>query len=171
MLTLAKDIEMNELPVPSAEKVDVGIRDSDEFLTFEVSGYVGGANAETSTLYPIFYVANTQCFLLEAKLRHSANGGSGATIDVEKLASGIAKGAGGSMLKTKFDITANANTTTSSVLSTSGTITLAGVQLSPGDAIALRATGTLTGARDVCVTCLFGVLARDLPLSKNVGVT
>lgn len=143
------------------------IRRFNDFLTFEVSAFVPGANAETSTLYPIFFVANTQCFLLEAKCVFSAAGGASAKVDVEKMTSGVARGSGGSMLKTKFDLTAAANTVISTLASTS----IAYAQLAPTDYIALKTSGTLTNARDVCVTLLFGIRCSNIPMSANVLTT
>lgn len=139
------------------------IRQFTDFATFEKSVIVPGADAADATLYPIFYVATVQCFLLEAKLRHDVNSTSGV-VDVEKIVDGVAKGSGGSMLVSKFDISTGARTT----IRKTTTITLAGFQLAPGDAVALRATGTLTNAKDVCVTLLFGILNKNIPTSANV---
>ena len=140
---------------------------SDSFITFQVSAYVASTAAATGANYPIFFVANQRCFLLEAKLRHDVDGGSGATIDVEKIINGVAKGSGVSMLKTPFAVSAGARTT----ISSAPTTTPANLMLNPGDAVALEASGTLTGLTDVVVTCIFGVLPRDLAISTNVGVT
>lgn len=159
-----KGIEFNVKDRAESLPVSELLRNSKDFYTFEVSAKVPGADAIDATLYPIFYVATVQCFLLEAKLRHDVDGGAAATVDVEKIVNGVAKGAGGSMLVSKFAISTGARTT----LSKTATVTLAGYQLAPGDAVALRAAGTLTGARDVAVTVLFGILAKHLPTGANV---
>ena len=140
------------------------LRNFNDFLTFEVSVTIPYTDAADANFYPIFYVANTQCFLLEAKMKHGAAGGASAAVTVEKLISGTAKGAGGSMLISAFDLTAVANT----VQSKTGTITLAGIQLAPGDSMALRSSGTLTNAQNVCVTVLLGVMNKDLPTGPNL---
>ena len=138
-------------------------RDLNDFLTFEVSAYVPSTDAATAALYPVFYVATVPCFLIEAKLRHDVSGTS-TVVDIERLVNGIAKGSGGSMLVSKFDLSTGARTTITKLASKS----LAGFQLNPGDAVALRATGTLTNTTNVCVTVLFGVNLKDIPTGPNV---
>ena len=155
------NIPVNSLPT------EVKLRQINDFTTFEVSAFVPGADAATATLYPVFYVATVPCFLLEAKLRHDVDGGAGATIDVKKLTANVAKGSGTSMINTKFVVSGGARTT----ISTFQTIALAGYQLNPGDAVELKATGTLTGLSDVCVTVLFGVNLKDIPVSKAATTT
>src|SRR3990167_8111853 len=86
------------------------IRNSDEFYTFEVACTVPYTDAADANYYPIFYVAETQCFLLEAKMRHAVAGGASAEVNVIKVPSGTAKSAGQSMLISAFDLTAAANT-------------------------------------------------------------
>mgnify|MGYP001566350975 CR=1 FL=1 len=139
------------------------IRTFEDFVTFEVSAWVPGADAVTASLYPIFYVATVRCFLLEAKLRHDVNSSSG-TVDVEKIVNGTAKGSGVSMIESTFSTASGARTT----IRKKPTGTLANAQLSPGDAVALKAGGTLTSLSDVAVTCLFGISMRDLPTSFGV---
>ncbi len=145
---------------------DFRFRDVDDFITFEVSAYVPSTNAATATNYPIFYLATAPCFLIEARIRHEVNGGSGATVDVEKLGNTIAKGSGGSMLQSKFSIASGSGT----VQSTGRTTVLAGSQLVPGDVMALKATGTLTNASDVIVTILLGINAKNIPIGKNTTI-
>lgn len=141
------------------------IRNSDEIYVFEKQVTIPYTDAADSNYYPIFYVAEVQCFLMEAKMRHGATGGASAAVNVIKIPSGTAKSAGQSMLASAFDLTATANTVQSRTISTSSV----GVsQLSPGDAMGLRPGGTLTGAQEVCVTVLLGVMARDLPTGSNV---
>ena len=142
---------------------EVKLRQIKDFTTFEVSVYVPSSDATNAALYPVFYVATVPCFLIEAKLRHDVNGTS-TIVDVEKLTAGIAKGSGGSMLVSKFDLSTGARTTISKLV----TIATSGYQLNSGDAVALRATGTLTNTSAVCVTLLFGLNLRDIPTGSNL---
>ena len=140
------------------------LRGFNEFLTYEVDVTVPYTDAADLNYYPTFHVALIQSFLIEAKMKHAVAGGASAAVTVVKVPSGSAKAAGQSMLLSYFDLTAVANTVQSRI----ATITLAGIQLAPGDSLALKPSGTLTGAQDVCVTVLLGVLARDLPTGSNV---
>ena len=142
-----------------------GLREASDFDTFEVSTVVPYTDAADANYYTIFYVPHVRCFLLEARMRHAANGGSGAAVRIEKLPSGTARGAGQSMTNSAFDITAGANITQRKT----ATITLAGFQLNPGDAMALRASGTLTNAQHVGVTVLMGINRKDTPISQNAS--
>ena len=143
----------------------VRIRNVNDYITFEKSAWVPSTDAATAGLYPIFYIANLPCFLIEARERHGAAGGSSATVTVEKLPNGTAKGSTtGSMLNAAFDLTLVANT----IQRQNVTIVLAGGQLAPGDAVALRSSGTLTGAQDVIVTVLFGVELKNIPAGQSV---
>ncbi len=140
------------------------IRNSTDFYTFEKTIVVPYSDAADANYYPTFYVAGVQCFLIEAKLKHGVAGGANAAVTVAKVPSGTAKSLGQSMLASYFDLTAVADT----VQSKTGTVTLAGIQLAPGDSMCLKPTGTLTNARDVSVTVLLGVLAKHLPTGPNV---
>lgn len=159
---------MNEPLIPEPVK----LRQIKDFTTFEVSAFVPSTDAATATLYPVFYVATVPCFLLEAKLRHDVNGGAGATIDVERLINTTAKGSGRSMLKTKFNVSSDVPAAIArTTISTGASIASAGYQLDPGDAVALRATGTLTSLANVAVTLLFGINLKDIPTSKASTTT
>ena len=140
-------------------------RTIDDWITFEKTARVIDFWAEDSNLYPIFFTPNVRCFLIEARCRHTANGTS-ATVTVEKLSNGIARGSGGSMLEAAFTLSANANAT----LKQGPTTVLAGLQLGPGDSVALRAGGTLTSLRNVEVTVLFGILMKDIPIGQSATV-
>ena len=148
------------------------LRSLNDYRTFEVTGIVPGANAETATLYPIFYAVNVKCFFIEARMRHGAAGGASSTVRVEKLSPGVAKGSGLSMTGSTrvaglqvFNLDGPPNVPQWRV----GTTVLSGIQLFPGDAVALRATGTLTNARDVCITALFGLNDKDVPQGPSVS--
>ena len=139
------------------------IRNVNGFITFEKTGLVPGADAATSTLYPIFYVPNVRCFFIEARMRHNVNGGANAAVRIEKLPNGTLKGAGESMTDSAFTLVDYAGTTQRKTTTT----VLASVQLGPGDAVALRASGTLTSAADVAVTVLFGIHLKDIPVGQS----
>ena len=160
----AKGIDFNFKPNEDSKPSARSLRNLNEFITFEVDIVVPYTDAADSNYYPTFYVAEVQSFLIEAKMKHAVAGGASAAVTVARVPSGSAKSAGQSMLLSYFDLTAVANTVQSRVAS----ITLAGIQLQPGDSMALKTSGTLTGAQDVCVTVLLGVLARDLPTGSNV---
>jgi len=139
------------------------LRTIDDWQTFEVKVSVDDFWAEDSNLYKTFYEPNVRCFLLEARARHGANGGANAAVTVEKLSNGTAMGSGLSMLKGLFTFTSSANTTQKQ----GATTVLSAVQLTPGDAMALRPSGTLTNLRDVTVTCVMGILMKDLPSGES----
>ena len=139
------------------------LRTIDDWQTFEVSAKVVDFLAEDSNLYPIFYESNIRCFILEARLRHSANGSTNASVTVEKLSNGVAQGSGKSMLAAVFDVTSNPN----SIQKQGATSVLAAAQIGPGDSLSLRPSGTLSGLRDVSVTVIFGTHLRDMPISES----
>ena len=108
-----EDIEFN-----GKQEEPVGVTENplifpSDLITFERTVYIPGIDAASFALYPLFYVATVDCYLMEAKLRHATNGGSGATVDIRKLTSGTSKANNGgtSMISGVFDISANANTT------------------------------------------------------------
>lgn len=151
-------------PVVGKEEINFPrIRAMDDYLVFEKSISVPYTDAADANFYPLFYTATQQCFLLEVKLRHETNSTSGV-IDVEKLVSGTARGSGVSMIASTFSIATGAGT----VQRRLPTNTLANAQLAPGDSVALKATGTLTGAQYVTVTILLGVNNQNIPLSANI---
>ena len=90
---------------------------------------------------------------------------SNPTLTVEKLPNGTAKGSGQSMLASTFDLKFSANQ-----LQLRGPTTVfSGTQLGPGDAVALRTSGTLTDLRNVSVTCLFGLDMKNIPSGQSVS--
>lgn len=101
--------------------------------------------------------------LIEARRRHSANGGAGAAVDIQKTPSGTALGAGASMLVSTFDLTANANSNTGGLKSAANgglSATRTNRQLAPGDAIGVVTSGTLAALVGLQVTV---VLVRIRP--------
>lgn len=153
----------NVEPVAEKETKIFNIRNLNDFITFEKVAVVPYTDAADSNYYTTFYAPNVRCFFIEARLRHEANGGAAAAVRIEKLPNTTARGSGQSMTDTAFDITASAN----NVQLRKATNVLSVVQLGPGDAVALRASGTLTNAQHVVVTALFGINLKDIPVGQS----
>ena len=153
------DISNEQVIQPSSETL---LRTIHDYITYEVSVTVPYIDAEDSNFYPIFYHPNVKCFLIEARERHTTASTSG-TLVVEKLTNKTARGSGLSMITSTFDLTFAANNTQ---LRGSTTV-FAASQLNPGDAVALRAGGTLTNLRNVIVTCLFGMNMSNIPSGQS----
>ena len=164
-ITQAPGIELNIIPneinIPGSP--EILIRTVNDYITYEVSAVVPYIDSEDLNFYPIFYVPNVKCFIIEARCKYGTASTSGK-LTVEKLTSGTAKGSGLSMLASTFDLSLGANITQHR----GSTTVFAGTQLNPGDAIALRPSGTLTNLRNVSITCLFGVNLKDLPSGQSV---
>lgn len=83
---------------------------------------------------------------------HAVAGGSGATINLERLVSGTAPGSGIAILTTAMPLNGTANTSqstaTSNIISTPGT---SGTQLAAGDSLGFVLAGTLTGLANCTV--------------------
>lgn len=152
---------------PSVTTIEgISIRDFDDFITFEKTGVVNYIDAEDSNFYPVFYVPNVKAFLIEARCKCSGTSAASGTVTVEKLPSGTARGLGQSMLASPFSLANNPNVTKLKAVTT----VLAAAQVNPGDAVGLRPGGSLTGARDVEVTCLFGVNYKNIPIGPSATV-
>lgn len=112
----------------------------------------------------IIYVATVQCFLLEARLRFETAGQSGATLDIEKREDGQAEGSGVSMLRDTFDL----SSTTKTIQTKLPSYELLHPNLNPGDIVAFKTSGDLTGLTDATITLLLGINTKDIPVSENV---
>ena len=159
-------VELNTLPTESPPELprETLLRTIHDYITYEVSVTVPYIDAEDSNFYTIFYHPNVKCFLIEATCRFTTASTSG-TLTVEKLTNKTARGSGLSMLASTFDLTFAAN---NAQLRGSTTV-FAASQLNPGDCMALRASGTLTNLRNVCVTVLMGVDMKNLPMGQRVS--
>lgn len=150
--------------VPQEETGLPLLRSSGDFITYEVSVIVPYIDGEDVNFYPIFYVPNVKCFLIEARERHTTASPAG-TLMIEKLPSGTAMGSGSSMLESAFSLSSTANVT-----QRKGAIsTFASTQLNPGDAMALKPAGTLTNIRNIAVTVLLGINLSDIPTGQSVA--
>ena len=131
-------------------------------ISFTVNVRVADTGAATAANYGTFWIAPFPCVLVRAYERHATLGtdGSAVTLDIEKLADGTAKGSGVSMIASTFDLKGTINT----FQERTATTTLANKQLSEGQAIALKTSGTLTAVNDVVVTLVIKTDLSNLPL-------
>jgi predicted RecA/RadA family phage recombinase len=87
-----------------------------------------------------FWVAPAACKVVAAQERHVTVAGQAGTLQVEKVPSGTAPGAGTVALAATFDLTSTANTVVEKAA-----VTTAGATLAKGDALALKvASGAAT---------------------------
>ncbi len=116
-----------------------------------------GSAAATAANHPLmFWIAPVGCRLDKVLIRYSAAGGSGATIQLRKAASGTAMGSGTAITA------AQAVTGTADTLITVQPTTTNGVHiLKQGDAIGVVTAGTLTGLADLSYQCFFVPLELD----------
>ena len=88
----------------------------------------------------IFFIAPSPCKIIEATERHVTVAGQAGTMQVEKLASGVAAGSGVVTLASAFDLTSTAETNV-----TKAALTTAAATLAKGDSLALKvASGAAT---------------------------
>lgn len=108
-----------------------------------------GADAATAGNYGTFLISPVACLITRIQEVHEVKGtdGSAVTLNIEKLANGVAPGSGVAILSTAFDLKANINVVQSGTLSlVSTTRTLAA-----GDRLGLVKSGTLTSVAGVTV--------------------
>jgi hypothetical protein len=83
---------------------------------------------------------------------HAVAGGSGATVNLERLVAGTAPGSGIAILTTAISLVTTANTSqstaASNIITTAGT---SGTQLAAGDSLGFVLAGTLTGLANCTV--------------------
>lgn len=110
------------------------------------------------------FIADADYELESVAERHETIGGDGGavTLDIVKVsASGVAVGAGTSMLASTFDLKSTANTNvrkdrTAGGLSTTRTAT----RLAKGNVLGINLTGTLTNVTGVCVTIVLQPITK-----------
>ncbi len=107
----------------------------------------------TATNYGTFFTALVPCEIMMMSERHGTAGtnGGAVTMQVEKLASGTAKGAGTNILTTAFSLKTTADTP---VFKEPKDFVAGAFVLIKGDALALEATGTLTDVANLQVTLM-----------------
>lgn len=165
-----KDIQFSNAPNGPLPLVELAhgneIRFEDDFDTFEITAVVPNIDASDASYYPLFYSANVRCFLLEARARYSVRGaGADAACRIERLRTGVPMGSGLSMTDSAFDLSQQANVTQRRV----NTITLAGFNINPGDAMALKASGNIAGVEDLVVTVLMAINNKDIPVDQSAS--
>ena len=143
------------------------LRDQSDYMTFEITTALPSNEAEDPSMYDLFYVANTKCFLIEARARFRLPAtDSTARVDVVKVADGAdPNSAGVSMLASTFNVASTANR----VQRKGPTATLANAQLNPGNAVGFDTAGSMTDLRALVVTLLFGVDMKNIPFGQSVS--
>lgn len=106
---------------------------------------------QTAANYGTFYTAIIPCEVMLAGERHGTAAGAAATLQIEKLSSGTAKGSGTNMLTTAFDLQSTANTP---VIKNPKDFVSGAFTMKIGDALALKSTGTIAAVKDLQVTLL-----------------
>ena len=136
------------------------IRVTTDYIVLPITFWLATTSAQTAANYPpVLNVGFPMTILFAYESHGTANGGA-ATIQVDKLTTGLSQGSGVNMLATGIDI----NTTADTPIKYLPTSTLANRQLIAGDRVEIRQpTGSLTSVRDVCVTLFFKVNLKDLP--------
>lgn len=103
-----------------------------------------GSGVETTAA--VYQVAGIRC-------RYEHVGGAGALLNINKVPSGTAPGAGVACQAAGFDLTQPANIQYKKTVLAGGlSATLANLQLAPGDSLAVVTSGTLTALTDLSVT-------------------
>lgn len=127
---------------------------------FSVVAIIPGAEAATPANYGDFFIAERPCTVLRVSESHTdlSTGIGAETLDIEKLTTGQASGAGVAVLgAAKIDLTAAIDTVQSPALTAVG----ADLILAAGDRLSLNDDGALTALEGVCVT---------VDLQEEVGV-
>ena len=108
-------------------------------------------NAEPVTAgnYGAFFIASRPYEVMEIRAVWSVAGGSGATLQVERLTGATAEGSGDNIINTAIALTTTANT-----VNEKKNTALSNRSLSTGDRLALVDAGTLTGLSNLVVTVL-----------------
>ena len=113
---------------------------------------IHGSQAQTSNNYGVVFIARHAVEISWVGESHTVPGtdGGAVTLNIEKLTSGEALGAGDDILVTAFDLKSTANTP---VTKKGRDLALSKArQLKEGDRLALVVSGTLTSLEDVNLT-------------------
>lgn len=104
----------------------------------------------TAANYGTFFTARWPMEVLRVTERHGTLGtdAGAVTLDVEKLASGTAKGSGTSILSSTFSLKSTINTP----VTKEGVNLSSARQLKENESLALKSSGTLTAVADLQVT-------------------
>jgi hypothetical protein len=117
-----------------------------------VSVSIGGVLGATATACGVFYTVTASCTVEEIWESHSVAGtdGNPVSLDIEKLASGVALDSGVSILPSVYDMKSTANIP----IRKTPTTTMANRQLARGDRLALKNVGDWTGVAGLSVTLI-----------------
>lgn len=109
-----------------------------------------GADAATAGNYGVFWIAPFSGVVTRVVEAHQTAGtdGGAVTLNIEKLASGVALDSGTTILSTAFSLKTAANTPQEGVLST----TISDLQFQKNDRFALKDVGTLTSVNNVTIS-------------------
>jgi len=123
-----------------------------DYATF----FLAGTASQTAANYPVFFTARHPVELAWITETHSAAGtdGGAVTLDIRKLASGIAPTAGSSMLVSTFNLKSTANTPVTKE-GYVGLVSNNARVLIEGQRIGAVSSGTLTALEGVTVTAYF----------------
>lgn len=136
----------NPIEDPNARKA------INEVVFYPVSGRVQDTDAQTAANYGVFFNSDRAYEVISITHRHKTAGShaSAVTLQIEKLTSGTAKGAGTNLLATAFNLKASNNTTQFGVLTNTKTALI----IRRGDSLGMVTSGTLTDLAEVCVTVI-----------------
>ena len=121
-------------------------------ITLPIMVVLKNAEPQTAANYTTpFFIANRNYTIFEVKERHQTAGSdAGAvTLQIEKLANGVAPGSGVNCLTAGFNLKATANT-----LQTGAIVATAGQYIEKGQALTLKSSGTLDSVVGVTVHVL-----------------
>lgn len=136
------------------------LRFTTQTILFPIHWVINDTDAATAAKYGVFFTVPFPCTVIEVRESHAVKGSDvNVTLDIEKLTSGQAEGAGNSVLTSTIDLTATANTPQRTL----ATETIADRNLDIGDRLAVKTSGTLTAVNNVTITVLLKVFFARLP--------
>jgi len=115
-----------------------------------ITAVVQGTAGATAGNYDVFWVAPFGCIIETIRETHTTLGtdGGAVTLNVEKLTSGQASGAGTDLLSSTIDLKGTIDTPVDGTLST----TISTLQIAENDRLGLVLAGTPTSVANVVVT-------------------
>lgn len=144
------------------EERDILLREINDYIVLPINTTISDVSAATAANYGTFFVCPFHnAIVWKIYERHETAGtdvGS-VTLDIEKLPSGTAEGSGTSVLASTINLKATAATYQGATRSA----TIANTQLTTGDSLALKTSGTLTSVNNVTITILLRIPLKNLP--------
>ena len=149
--TRIKGLEENPLilnPLNFGIHTHNGFDGSSKLILFDIAKIVlPGATAAVAANFNHFYLAQQPIIVIDIRVIWSNAGGSGATLQVERLQGTEALDGGDLLLSATIDLTSTANTVVEGTL----TNTISNRILERGDRLALKDANTLTAIANVTV--------------------